>query len=57
MKIDGALDGAGGDEAERHALVLALDHRVERDRGADFGEGDDELKDRAHEHAGHAAGA
>jgi hypothetical protein len=51
------LNDAGGDKAKREAFVLPLDHRVERDGGADAGEGDDHLEEAAHEHAGVGAGA
>ena len=57
MKIDGRLDDASGHEAECEALALPSDHREQRHRGADAGEGDDELEDGAQEHAGVAAGA
>jgi hypothetical protein len=53
----GGFKGAGGDEAERHAFVLPLDHRVQRDGGADAGEGDDYLEEAAQERAGVGAGA
>src|SRR6185436_20988235 len=53
----GGFKGAGGDEAERHALVLSLEHRIERDGGADAGEGDDDLEKAAPERAGVGAGA
>jgi len=39
-------------------LVLSLDHRIQRDGGADAGEGDDDLEEGAPERAGvGAAGA
>ena len=53
----GGFKGAGGDEAERHGLVLSLDHRIQRDGGADAGEGDDDLEEGAPERAGVGAGA
>ena len=42
---DGGFEDPGGDEAERHAFVLPLDHREQRDGGADAGEGDDDLEE------------
>ena len=53
----GCLEGAGGDEAERHAFVLPLDHRVQGDGCADACEGDDHLEEGAPEHGGAAARA
>ena len=41
----GGFQDAGGDEAERDAFVLPLDHRVQRDGGADAGQGDDHLEE------------
>ena len=52
-----AFNDAGGDEAERGAFVLPLDYRVQRDGGADAGQGDDHLEEGAREHAGVAAGS
>ena len=52
-----AFQDAGGDKAERDAFVLPLDHRVQRDGGADAGQGDDHLEEAAHEHGSVAAGA
>ena len=51
------FQGAGGDEAQRDPFVLPLDHRVERDGGADAGERHDDLQDGADEHASVRAGA
>ena len=51
------LQDASGDEAQRDAFVLPLDHRVQRDGRADAGQGDDHLEEAAHEHASVGAGA
>ena len=40
------------DEAQRDSLVLPLDHRVQRDGGADAGEGDDHIEEAADEDGG-----
>ena len=53
----GGFKDAGGDKAERDAFVLPLDHRVQRDGGADAGQGDDHLEEAADQDAGVAAGA
>ena len=53
----GGFQGPHGDEAQRDPFVLPLDHRVQRDGGADAGEGHDHLQDDADEHAGVRAGA
>src|SRR5689334_14912002 len=53
----GGFEEAGGDEAEREAFVLPLDHRVQRDGGADAGQRDDHLQEAAHQYARVGAGA
>jgi len=37
--------------------VLSLDHGIQRDGGADAGEGDDHLEEAAHEHGSVSTGA
>ena len=44
---DRAFEQPRADEADREALVLALDDGVERDRGADGGEAVDDVEERA----------
>ncbi len=46
----GGFQDARADEAQRDPFVLPLDHRVQRDGGADAGEGHDDLQDAADEH-------
>ena len=41
----------------RGGLALPPDHRVQRDRGADAGEGGDQVEERAEEDLGVGAGA
>ena len=53
----GGFQDAGGDKPEREAFVLPLDHRVQRDGGADAGQRHDHLQEAAHQHAGAGAGA
>src|ERR1700682_4655804 len=47
-----AFQGSRADEAERDSLILPLDHREQRDGGADTGEGHDHLQDGADDDAG-----
>jgi hypothetical protein len=49
---DGGLEGAQADVAERDTLVLPLDHGEQDDRGADDGEREDALEERAGHHPG-----
>jgi len=51
-----AFKEAGCDEAERDAFVLPLEDRVQRDSGADAGQGDDHFEEAAHEQASVGAG-
>src|SRR2546427_3268839 len=51
------LQSSGADEAHRDPFVLPLEHRVQRDGGADAGEGHDDLEDGADERASVRAGA
>ena len=53
----GGFKDAGGGKAKRGAFVLPLEDRVQRDGGADAGQGDDHLEEAAHEHARVGAGA
>ena len=53
----GGFKDAGGDKAKREAFVLPLDHRVQRDGGADAGQCDDHLEEAADEHPSVGAGA
>jgi len=52
-----SFQDAGGGKAQRGALVLPLEDRVQGDGGADAGEGDDHLEETACEHGSVAAGA
>ena len=52
----GGFQEASGDKAERDAFVLPLDHRVQRDGGADAGQRDDHLEEGPDEYACVAAG-
>ena len=53
----GGFQGPRADKAQRDPFVLPLDHRVERDGGADAGEGHDQFQGAADEHAGVRPGA
>ena len=48
-KMRGGFQDPRADEAQRDPFVLPLDHRVQRDGGADAGEGHDDLQDAAEE--------
>ena len=57
MKIMAASRTRQCDEAERGALVLPLEHRVQRDCRADTRESDDHFEEAAEQHGVLAAGA
>src|SRR6266566_7211619 len=53
----GAFHGSRSDEAHRDPFVLPLEHREQRDGGADAGKGDDDLEEGADEGASVRASA
>ena len=53
---DGGLEDARGDVAKGEAFALPLDDRKQHDRGADVGDREDDLQERAELHARVSAG-